>query len=114
MTSTLALVITLLSAAGAATNTYAAGSEQLRNGKSVYGAQAADGPDAIKTDLTKSRYINVRCGDTVTFVRGDKTFSWKFESLGHRAVPLQKIAPVGFAPDNYMVYVARNEGERGA
>lgn len=114
MRSTHALAITLLCAIGATTSAYAAGPDQLLNGKSPYGTQVADGPEAIKADLAKSRYLNVRCGDTVTFVRGDRTFSWKFESLGHRAVPLSKIAPAGFAPDNYMVYVARNEGERGA
>ena len=42
------------------------------------------------------RALNVRCGDTVTFVNGAKKFSWKFDTASHGAVPLAKIAPADF------------------
>lgn len=88
----------------------AAGAE--RSDLSLHGRATAAAPSARQVDVDQVRVVNVDCGDTVTFRKGDKTFSWKFDSLQHRAVDLRTLAPAGFADKPLMVYIARNEAER--
>lgn len=105
--------IALTSAAAlSATGAFAASDETFANGRSIYGVPANQSADASVLDVAKAKFANIQCGDIVTFRSGDKTFTWKFDVAGHRAVDLQKIAPAGFATQPFMVYVSRNDTER--
>ena len=84
----------------------------LANGKSVYGAAASASQTARVVDVSAASTLNIDCGETVTFRSGDKSFSWKFDVVGHRVVDLQAIAPAGFSSKPLKVYVARSDGER--
>lgn len=84
----------------------------LNNGKSIYGAATTNSEAAKVVDVSKVSTLNIDCGETVTFRNGDKSFSWKFDVVGHRVVDLQAIAPAGFSGKPLKVYVARNETER--
>lgn len=88
------------------------GTDKLMNGRSVYGSPDSGQYSGYVVDVRTKKYANIRCGDVVTFVDGDKRFSWKFAVVGHRAVDLQSIAPSGFGAGNLKVYVAPNEAER--
>lgn len=92
--------------------TFAAGGTYI-SGKSLYGQPARDATGAKLVDVGQAGMLNVRCGDTVTFVNGDKKFSWKFDVASHRAVPLAKIAPTDFGGKLGTVYVSPNDLERG-
>lgn len=88
--------------------------ETFLNGQSVFGRPAPAGEPASRVvDVTSAKYLNIRCGDSVTFVNGANRFSWRFDVATHRAVPLAKIAPSGFGTSALTVYVARNDMERG-
>ncbi len=89
-----------------------AGSDLMYNGKSVHGSAVAAPPTARQVNVELGKSLNVACGETVTFRKGEKTFSWKFESATHRAVDLRTIAPAGFTDKGLMVYISRNEAER--
>ncbi len=106
---TAGFVATLAMTAGTA---FAAG-DTLLNGKSRFGQPAADMQGARVVDATNAKALNVRCGDTVTFVNGAKKFSWKFDTTNHGAFPLAKIAPADFGAVASTVYVSRNDSERG-
>ena len=69
-------------------------------------------PSLVGSEMCIRDSANIKCGDTITFRSGDKTFTWKFDVAGHRAVDLQKIAPAGFTKQPLMVYVSRNDAER--
>eukprot|EP01136_Pigoraptor_vietnamica_P036218 Opistho-1_new@102503 len=84
----------------------------LTQGPSIYGAAAPASSASRVVDVATIRALNIDCGETVTFRHGDKSFSWKFDVIGHRVVDLQTIAPVGFVSQPLKIYVARNEGER--
>jgi hypothetical protein len=85
----------------------------LANGKSIYGSSAPASQAGKVVDLNASgQALNIECGEAVTFRNGDKSFSWKFDGVGHRVVDLQAIAPAGFSSKPLKVYVARNDGER--
>lgn len=92
---------------------FAAG-DTLMNGKSRFGEPVAEAPGAPVVNATTAKTLNVRCGDTVTFVNGAKKFSWKFDTTGHGSVPLSKIAPADFGAVASTVYVSRNDSERGS
>jgi len=86
----------------------------LSNGQSVYGTPAEASPTSRQVDLATAGALNIRCGETVVFRSGTQRFAWKFDSISHRPVPLQAIAPAGFALGKALtVYVERNESERG-
>ncbi len=104
-----AFAATLAMTAGIA---FAAG-DTLMNGKSRFGQPVAEAQGARVFDATTAKSLNVRCGDTVTFVNGVKKFSWKFDTTNHGAVPLAKIAPADFGAVASTVYVSRNDSERG-
>lgn len=77
------------------TSAQAAG-ERFMNGRSIYGGPAAAGPSSTTVDVKQATWLNVRCGDVVTFSNSGQTFTWKFEPASYRAVDLQRIAPPGF------------------
>lgn len=106
---TAGFVAALSLAAGTA---FAAGDTML-NGKSRFGEPTTDMQGAPVVDATNVKALNVRCGDTVTFVNGAKKFSWKFDTTSHGAVPLAKIAPADFGAVALTVHVSRNDSERG-
>ncbi len=54
----------------------------------------------------RSRYANVQRGDVVTFRNEDKSFTWKFDTLGTQTFPLAQIAPKDFGTGHVQVYVA--------
>ncbi|WP_431053016.1 CzcE family metal-binding protein [Roseateles sp. L2-2] len=95
-------------ASGASTS-----SSSLANGRSVHGMPSSGQPDRV-VDLAKAGAdeLNIVCGETVQFRNGDKSFAWKFESVGHRAVDLRTLAPAGFTDQPLWVFVERNDGER--
>lgn len=99
-------------AALSTTGTLAASDQIYANGRSIYGAPADSGVEAKVLDIAGAKHVNVECGDIVTFRSGGKTFTWKFDVAGHRAVDLQKIAPTGFVKQALMVYVSRSQAER--
>lgn len=86
--------------------------ERLMNGNSIYGVPFAGQKTDFVVDLDSRKAINIECGQTVQFRQGGKTFAWKFDVVGHRAVDLSKIAPAGFSSMPFKVYVDKNEGER--
>lgn len=111
-TLTTTLLAGLLIAAGAAQAGQQA-SHLMANGKSVHGSEVvAQAGTAKVVNVDDRKALNVNCGETVTFRKGDKSFSWKFDSANHTAVDLRTIAPAGFADKPLMVYVSRNEAER--
>lgn len=88
------------------------GSDRLYNGKSVNGEAVAAPQSARVVNVDGSKALNVNCGEIVTFQKDGKSFSWKFDSAGHRPVDVRAIAPAGFANKPLMVYVSKNESER--
>ena len=83
-------------------------------GKSFYGEPVPASPHARTVDLSKNKPINVDCGDTVTFVNGTKTFTWKFDSIRHNTgVKLAKIAPADFGAGEQTVHIGPSRDELG-
>lgn len=105
-----ALVASLLFAAGAV-QAASMTNNIMMNGKSVHGEAvvATQGARIVNVDAGKS--INVNCGDVVTFQKADKTFTWKFSSVAHRAVDLRAIAPAGFTDKPLKVYISPTDAE---
>lgn len=60
------------------------------------------------------RYINVFRGEIVTFVSGDKSFTWHFDTLNAPVFDLAAIAPSDFTPQKVTVYVRIAPGDEGA
>lgn len=87
--------------------------ETFRNGQSIYGKPAVAGSQTRVVDTRAGRTVNVKCGDTLTFVNGAQRFTWTFDVATHRRVALSKIAPADFGPTAQAVYVERNPSERG-
>lgn len=85
--------------------------ERLLNGASVNGAPSSAQLASKVVDVDKVSTVNVVCGQTVVFRKGDQSFAWKFETVGHRSVKLASIAPKEFAGKPVTVYVSRNEAE---
>lgn len=106
----LSLTLGLLLIAGGAQ----AGTAQhsMTNGRSVHGTPASAQQDSRVVDVTQARTLNVACGQTVVFRRGDQSFAWTFDAVDHRAVKLASIAPPGFADQTLTIYISRNESER--
>lgn len=86
--------------------------ERLFNGQSVYGTPASAQQANKVVDVDKVSAVNVECGETVVFRKGEQSFAWKFDTVGHRSVKLSNIAPKEFASKTLTVYVSRNEAER--
>ena len=79
--------------------------DMFENGQSFYGQSATPTHNARVVDVASAKYVNAEYGETLTFVRADKTFTWTFNGLDNRAVDLRKIAPTGFAIESFTVYV---------
>ena len=110
---TLTGVVLIAFTALTSTAAFATGKQNLMNGNSVFGVPAAASNSSKVLDVATTQSTNVICGDVVTFRNGAKTFTWKFDVVSHRMVDLQKIAPAGFTSKPLLVYVERNEYERG-
>lgn len=110
---TLTNVALIAVAALTSTAAFAAGDHTLMNGQSVFGVPTSADRSAKVLDVNTAKSMEIKCGDVVTFRNGDKAFTWKFDVIGHRTVDLQTIAPAGFTSKPLMVYVERNESERG-
>lgn len=91
---------------------FAANDARLPNGKSMYGAPVDARVATKEVNVATAAAVNVACGEVVAFRNADKTFAWKFDVVGHRAVDLQSIAPVGFANKPLRIHVATNDMER--
>lgn len=87
--------------------------DTMWNGQSVYGRSVTADASTKVVDLASAKALNVTCGDVVTFVNGSQRFTWRFDTVSHRAVPLAKVAPAGFGATQQVVYVSRNSMERG-
>lgn len=85
--------------------------DQLMNGRSVYGVPISGAKADKVVDVKDGGSINIDCGQVVEFRDGGKSFSWKFDSVQHRAVDLAAIAPSGFGAKGFVVHVSRNEAE---
>ncbi|WCM92266.1 CzcE family metal-binding protein [Acidovorax sp. NCPPB 2350] len=97
---------------GTGTAAPAARGDTYANGQSALG-RAANPANATRTvDASQARTLNVKCGETIAFRNGDKTFAWKFDVAAHRPVNLAAISPSDFGASPLRVYVAPNEGER--
>lgn len=84
----------------------------LSNGNSVYGVPTTLTATSKVVDLSKApKSLNINCGDVISFRDGDKTFTWKFDVVGHQAVKLAAIAPAGFNAQALRVHVSRNDSE---
>lgn len=59
-----------------------------------------------------SKYLNVERGETVTIVKGEKAFTWKFDTFPTPSFALAKIAPNDFGAGQIRVYVTPNPDER--
>jgi plastocyanin len=101
------LIVTGLAAACCGLAAHAAdASPKAANYGEAVPAQAAERTIVIKPD---TKYVNVDNGQTVTFVEGDKTFTWHFDTLRPSDdFELSAIAPQDFKGDNIEVYVATN------
>jgi streptogramin lyase len=56
-----------------------------------------------------TRYVNVKGGDTVQFVVGDKAFAWYFSGpLNVWRFDLRRVAPAGMLDREVLVYVSPN------
>lgn len=86
--------------------------ETFANGSSWYGVPNSPEQARQAVDVKSTQAINVTCGDTVTFKNGDKTFTWRFESIHHGPVDARKVAPAGFMTEPLMVYIRPSEYER--
>jgi hypothetical protein len=59
------------------------------------GSPAKEGSRTV-TIAPDTKVVNVTSGEAVTFISGDKTFSWNFDIAGRSAsVPLNEVAPKG-------------------
>jgi hypothetical protein len=113
MRSKTILATSIFALAMSAGTAFAAGGTFM-NGNSFYGKPSAEMKGNLVVDVATAKTLNVKCGDTVTFVNGAKRFSWRFETTPHSGVPLAKIAPADFGAGATTVYVARNDMERGS
>jgi len=65
-------------------------------------AGSADRTIVIDPD---AKWVNVNRNETVRFVVGDKSFTWRFDTLNQSAVDLDKIAPAGMLDRPIKAYV---------
>ena len=60
------------------------------------------------------KFANVTQGATVKFTSGDKSFTWKFDTLGTPNFQLADIAPTDFETNNVRIYVGENMFNSGS
>jgi Heavy-metal resistance protein CzcE len=109
----LSVLIATTLAAGASGLAVAAEQPRAFLGKAAP-EQAEAGRVIVITDAT--RYVNVSGGQTVRFVVGDRSFTWRFQSGIVHVTPfdLQKIAPQGVLNHRVTAYVADDPLYQGA
>ncbi len=90
----------------------AAKSDTFPSGRSHFGVPSTEEQATKVVDVKDTKYINLNCGETVTFRNGDKTFTWRFDLVNHGQVDARKVAPAGFMTEPLMVFVRPNEYER--
>lgn len=79
-------------------------------GTPVYSTNA----DRVLRIGPETKSVNVRHYETVRFLVGSKSFTWRFDTLNVGAFELNKVAPQGiFDNQKIMVYVGRHMGEGG-
>lgn len=82
------------------------------NGKSVYG-QLGDAAQASRViDLATASHSSVVYGETIRFVSDSKEFTWTFNGLDRRAIPVADIAPADFNARLKSVHVGRDPSNR--
>ena len=62
--------------------------ETFANGRSWYGVPNNPEVATRVVDVNSTDAINIECGETVTFRNGDKSFTWRFDVVNHRAVDI--------------------------
>ena len=107
-------VVATLSAAAllSATASLASKPDTFPSGRSHFGVASTSEQATKVVDVRSTKYINIECGETITFRNGDKSFSWRFDVVNHGTVDAQKVAPAGFMTEPLMVYVRPNDYER--
>lgn len=65
------------------------------------------------TIAPKTRWANVRHGESVRFVSGQDAFVWRFDGSAN-SLDLTQVAPAGFLSRPFMVYVAPSSNGRRA
>ncbi|GHC88221.1 hypothetical protein GCM10007320_35160 [Pseudorhodoferax aquiterrae] len=99
--------------AGVLVSTHVAGAT-FPTGESYFGSQVPAAKYYRVVDLASPKHINVTCGETVTFVKDGRQFTWNFNSIRHSRVAIDQFAPKGFDAAGKVVYIARGEHERGS
>lgn len=56
----------------------------------------------------KTKYVNANQGDTIRFVSQGKSFTWNFDTLSLRPIPLKEIAPPEFGDSSVIIYMDVN------
>lgn len=82
-------VVTALGAASAALANHPPAAPRL--GTPIHGA-AADRTVVIEPG---AKWVNVNRNETVKFVLGNQSFTWRFDTLTQSVIELEKIAPAG-------------------
>lgn len=88
----------------------ATGKDVFRNGESMFGQPAAAGAMSSRVvDVSTTKSVTVPYGETVTFqAPSGQKFTWTFNGLDRKAVPVAKIAPADFPAAQGTVYVQQN------
>jgi hypothetical protein len=77
--------------------------------KDMLGSPApAAAADRVITITPTTRHVNVRGGETVTFVSGGSSTTWSFDNPDMWAARLSEILPPGALDREILVYVGRN------
>ena len=105
--TTLSISAVLLAAAAVGTAS-AATPDRFMNGQSFYGQPAEADANTRVVDAASAKYVNARYGETLKFVKGNKSFAWTFDGLDNRSAELRMLAPKDFGPTPTTVYVGRN------
>jgi hypothetical protein len=95
-----------------ATAALASQPDTFPSGRSHFGVPNTAEQATKVVDVRSTKSIDLVCGETVTFRNGDKTFSWRFDTVNHGKVDARKVAPAGFMTEPLMVYVRANDYER--
>lgn len=82
-------LVAALGAAGAALANHPPAGPSL--GTAIHGS-AADRTVVLEPG---AKWVNVNRNETVKFVLGDQSFTWRFDTLNQSVIDLDKIAPAG-------------------
>jgi hypothetical protein len=77
-----------------------------RNANAPMGTPAQGMPaDRVIKLTAKTKGVSVLWGTVVTIMNGDKSFTWRYDTLGTKPFELAKIAPADFGAGKIMVHV---------